>query len=85
MVKKDDISFTWEVLGWFGTALVLGAYALNSFGVLAATDMTYQMMNLLGVFFVGYIVWRRRAYQSLALQIAWGVVAVVALIGMLVR
>lgn len=83
MNKKNDISTTWEVLGWIGTALVLGAYALISFGYFVADDWAYQAMNLAGVTFVGYIVYKRRAYQSLALQIAWGVVAAVALVGMI--
>jgi len=40
-------------------------------------------MNLFGAIFVGYITFKRRAYQPLALQVVWGVVAAIALVGML--
>jgi len=85
MAKKDEISTTWEVLGWIGTFLIVLAYGLNRFGQLAFDSPIYQSMNLLGAALVGYIVWRRRAYQALALQLVWGVVAIVALVGMLLR
>ena len=83
MKREDDVSVAWEFLGWVGTALVLGAYALISFGVLVAGDWPYQAMNLFGAIFVGYIAFKRRAYQPLALQVVWGVVAAIALVGML--
>ena len=72
MKRKDDVSVAWEFLGWVGTALVLGAYALISFGVLVAGDWPYQAMNLFGAIFVGYIAFKGRAYEAVARRGGWG-------------
>ncbi len=83
MAKKDGISRTWEVLGWFGTFLIVLAYGLNTFGKLTASDPAYHVMNFVGAGLVGYITYKRRDYEPLTLQVVWCLVAIVALSGML--
>ena len=43
-----------EVIGWFGAALILGAYALLSAGRVRVESLTYQWMNIVGA--AGFIV-----------------------------
>jgi hypothetical protein len=37
-----------NVLGWYGVAAILSAYALVSFGVLQPDSWQYQVLNLTG-------------------------------------
>lgn len=76
--QSSPISRATDMAGWLGTAFILGAYALLSADVLPAAR-TYQAMNLLGALGVGGVCWRQRAWQPLFLQVAWGVIALVAL------
>jgi hypothetical protein len=60
-----------EVLGWAGTALILGAYGLLSAGKVASDSKTYQFMNIAGA--AGFIVnsGANGAYPSAALNVCW--------------
>lgn len=69
-----------EAAGWVGTALVLGAYGLLSADVID-TGLTYQLMNLAGAIGVGIVCWVKRTWQPFFLQVAWGLIAVAAAIG----
>lgn len=68
-----------EILGWYGTLAILAAYGLNSHGHLEQ-GATYQLLNLTGATGVGLVCWRRRTWQAFALEAAWGLVALSALI-----
>ena len=60
-----------EVIGWAGAALILGAYALLSFGKLRAESVSYQLMNILGA--AGFVVnsgWNG-ALPSAAMNVIW--------------
>jgi hypothetical protein len=74
-----------ELAGWYGTAAILGAYALSSFGVLATTDRTYQALNLTGAIGVAIVCWRKRTWQAFWLEAIWAAIATVALIGSLLH
>lgn len=69
-----------ELAGWYGTAAILGAYALSSFGVLATADRTYQALNLTGAIGVAIVCWRKRTWQAFWLEAIWAAIATVALV-----
>ena len=48
-----------EIAGWYGTAAILGAYALSTFGVLRTGDRLYQALNLTGALGVAWVCWRQ--------------------------
>lgn len=68
-----------EVAGWYGTAAILGAFALSSFGVIGQ-DRLYQLLNLTGALGVAWVCWRRRTWQAFWLEVIWAFVALVALV-----
>lgn len=68
-----------EAVGWAAALLILAAYALLSAGKLAATDRSYQWMNVVGA--AGFIVnsgWNG-AFPSAALNIVWAGIGLAAL------
>lgn len=69
-----------EFGGWYGTAAILGAYALTSFGVLKSTDIWYQLLNLTGAVGIVVISLQKKAYQPGVLNIIWAVIAAVAIL-----
>ena len=68
-----------QVIGWIGTALILLAYALVSSKKVNGSNKMYQAMNLLGAVGVGVNVFYQHAWPAFALQIVWGLIAIVAL------
>lgn len=68
-----------ELAGWIGAFLVIAAYFLVSTKKLSPTSTIYQLMNLLGAFGVGVNVLIQKAYPSVAIQIVWGLIALLAL------
>lgn len=71
-----------QTLGWLGTGVVLLAYFLISSKKLSAESMWYQAMNLFGVIGVGVSVYHQEAWSAFVLQVAWGGIALWALIKM---
>ena len=67
-----------ELLGWYGTAAIVGAYAGLSFGWLEE-GTTYQLLNLTGALGVGLVCWARRTWQPFWLEVVWAAVAATAL------
>jgi hypothetical protein len=68
-----------EIAGWYGTAAILAAYALSSFGVLQTGDRGYQALNLTGALGVAWVCWRKRTWQAFWLEAIWATIALVAL------
>jgi len=69
-----------DVVGWAGAALILAAYALLTLGKVRAESFAYQAMNLLGA--AGFVInsgWHG-AIPNAALNIAWAIIAAVALV-----
>jgi hypothetical protein len=77
--KRDEMPHWMKVTGWYGVLAILGAYALISFGQLNHASVTYQILNLTGALAVGLICVRKRAWQPLALNVVWAVIAATAL------
>jgi hypothetical protein len=68
-----------DVSGWTGAILILGSFALLSFGKIQARSPLYQWMNVIGA--LGLIInsgWNG-AWPSVALNVVWMAIAVVAL------
>lgn len=69
-----------DVLGWFGTACVLAAYAANALGFLGSQEKLYTALNLVGAVALGINVYVQAAWPAFALQVVWGFVALVSLV-----
>lgn len=69
-----------ELIGWIGTLLIVLAYMLLSFDKLEEDDRRYMLLNLFGAIGVGFNVFTQHAWPAFALQIVWGVVALISLL-----
>ncbi len=69
-----------ETIGWIASILIVGAFALNSFGKIASTSKLYQLANLVGgIFFIVNTVYHE-AYPSAVVNVVWVIIAVSALL-----
>lgn len=68
------------VIGWYGVFAILAAYVLVTFGLVAAQNLWYILLNLTGA--LGLVVdgWADRDYQPLALNAVWALVALISLL-----
>ncbi len=68
-----------DISGWTAAVLILGAYALLSFGKIPARSPVYQWMNIFGA--VGFIIncSANGAWPSVALNIVWLLIGFYAL------
>ncbi len=69
-----------QIVGWVGTFLIVLAYFLVSYKKVDGSSKIYQAMNLLGAMGVGVNVFHQQAWPAVALQVTWGIIAIVALI-----
>ena len=69
-----------QIIGWIGTFLIVLAYFLVSTKKVDGQSKSYQTLNLLGAIAVGVNVLHQHAWPALALQIIWGIIAIVSLI-----
>jgi len=75
-VKKVFI----EGFGWWGTIAIVGAYGLSSFGILPSHTLLYQLFNLTGALGIITVSLYKKVYQSVALNLVWLIIAVIAII-----
>lgn len=68
-----------DVIGWIGMILVLAAYILLSTNKID-NGKTYQILNLLASIFMAIGLFPTKAWFSFALQIIWGLIAIISLI-----
>jgi hypothetical protein len=68
-----------QVAGWLGAALVITAYILVSTKRVDGGSATYQCLNLVGAVGLGINVIHQKSWPSLAIQLVWASVAIVAL------
>lgn len=68
-----------DILGWIGTGLVLLAYLLLSIGKISNGKL-YQFLNLLAALLMAIGLFPKNAWFSFALQVVWGIIAIVALV-----
>lgn len=69
-----------EMIGWYGTIAILGAYVLVSFEIVPGSGLVYQLLNLTGALGLGYVALVKKAYQIVALEVVWVVLAVFIII-----
>ena len=69
-----------DILGWYGVAAILAAYALLNFEVLSVKDAWYQVLNITGA--AGLIVEAgyKKDYEPVVLNIVWLLIAAFAII-----
>jgi len=72
-----------EIVGWYGTVAIVGAYALNSFSIVKTQDFWYQLLNLTGAIGIVVISFYKKGYQPGVLNIIWTIIALVAIIKIL--
>jgi len=73
-----------DIFGWIGMVLVLLAYALLSTNKIN-NGKTYQILNLIASIFMAIGVFPKNAWFSFALQVIWGIIAIVAIIKIIVK
>lgn len=69
-----------QIVGWIGAFLVVLAYFLVSYKKVQGDSRIYQLMNLVGAIGVGINASYQEAWPSFAIQIVWGIIAILALI-----
>jgi hypothetical protein len=69
-----------ELIGWYGFAAILGAYAASNLGWLPFGGSTYQVLNLTGAAALVIDSWPDRNWQIIALNLIWASVAIVAIV-----
>ena len=73
-----------DICGWIGMVLVLIAYALLSTNKIK-NGKVYQFINLFAAIFMAIGLFPKDAWFSFALQVIWGIVALVAIIKILIK
>jgi hypothetical protein len=68
-----------EILGWIGSVLIVGSYALNITGRLAATSNLYVLANIMGGLFFVVNTYFHQAYPSMFVNIVWVIIAIIML------
>ena len=73
------VGLMFDIVGWIGAGLILGAYALLTAGKLDARSNAYQGMNVVGA--LGFIAngWWHGAMPSAVLNVIWAGIGLVAL------
>ena len=69
-----------EIVGWYGTVAIVGAYGLSSFNIISSQSFLYQLLNVTGAIGIAIISLRKKTYQPAVLNIIWTVIGLVALI-----
>ena len=70
-----------DICGWVGMILVLLAYALLSTKKID-NGKTYQVINLVAALLMAIGVYPKKAWFSFTLQVAWAIIAIIAIIKM---
>lgn len=71
-----------DIIGWIGSAEVILAYGLNSYGKINSSSWVYQALNLTGGIFLIINTVYYGSYPSTAINVVWVIIASIALIGM---
>ena len=73
------------ILGWYGVLAILSAYGLVSFEIISAKGYIYQILNLTGALSIAAETISKNDKQPAALNLAWAVIALFAIIHLLSR
>jgi cephalosporin-C deacetylase-like acetyl esterase len=72
-----------EVLGWYGVAAIVGAYALLSLNFLNSDSLVFQGLNLTGAIGIVIDALDDKNTQPAVLNIIWAIIAFVAIVKIL--
>jgi uncharacterized membrane protein YhaH (DUF805 family) len=82
-MKRRYITFSEKIsnfFGWIGLILILLAYFLVSYKFILGDSLFYQIINLFGSIFLFYNSCYVKSKPLMALQFAWAVIAIIAII-----
>ena len=68
-----------DLVGWIGMVLVLVAYGLLSTNKISNGKL-YQILNFIAALFMAIGLLPKNAWFSFALQVVWGIIAIVAIV-----
>jgi uncharacterized YccA/Bax inhibitor family protein len=74
-----------EIFGWYGTIAILLAYALISFKIIKSDSLIYQLLNLSGALGIVTISAVKKVRQPAILNLAWAVIACIAIVGLMIH
>lgn len=74
-----------SIVGWVGTALIVAAYFLVSYKVVAPTSRVYQTMNVFGAIGLGVSAFVNASWPNFWLQVIWFIIGLVALCKIIFR
>ena len=77
MTQEKNLLF--EILGWYGMIAVIVAYGLVSYSIINGDSALFQLLNITGSFWLLTIAWVKKVYQSVALNIVWAIIGIIAL------
>ena len=85
MAKRESKLYTiirthGELLGWIGTSLIIGSYALLSLGVIGGDSYVYHVLVLTGSVGVAIISYIKQAYQPFVINAFFVAIALIALL-----
>jgi hypothetical protein len=69
-----------QIIGWIGVGLIVGAYGLNVFSVLSASDLVYGMMNLFGAASIIVSSYAKKDLQPVILNAFWILIALIGIV-----
>jgi hypothetical protein len=69
-----------DIVGWYGVAAILAAYAFLNFELMNVRDISYQLLNLTGAFGIILEAWYKKDYEPVVLNLVWLAIALVAII-----
>ncbi len=72
-----------EIVGWYGAAAIVGAYALVSFEFVDSGSLLYQLLNVTGAVSIMYISFKKKAYQPGVINLIWSIIALIAIFKMI--
>lgn len=83
MKKQMRVPLWIDWLGWIGVILVLGAYALLSFGVINS-GFAFQIPTLVGSLAVAAECWVKKDTQPAILNLVFSIIALLAIFRLLI-
>lgn len=69
-----------SIIGWIGTFILFAAYALNSLGFIESTGPIYAFANIVAATLLGIRVYADRNWSNLALEVFFGIIAVITVV-----
>ncbi|MFM8911550.1 MAG: hypothetical protein ACKOE6_01370 [Flammeovirgaceae bacterium] len=68
-----------EIMGWAGSFLVVGAYALNSYQKVQSSSVSFQLMNLVGAVLLIINSLYKEAYPFTFINSVWVIIAITSI------